>query len=382
MTVDVEQRLQAAAERIRVEVPPPAPVVAAGRRRGILRGIAAAAVIGMIGAGTTWALVALGSLRHDRPAPATQTLTPTAQSVSPEAASFAAFWGATVPIPAGWFEAAPNPEVSRSFVASTSQAAIVDGPLHSQAVGSSDAWITVSVPLIDRGCEGSMRCGPFPDPLVRGDLRFLTEYDGAPLLERWGTWGRSTIQLMFWVGPDATPLTRAEADFLLASLGLPGGLESYSDPEHQFSIEYPDDWVRSEEVLTPRLASPHEIFAAGTYSLRAGGESCLHFPVNAMEDLGPSDVLVWIAEAKPFGGSYPRPESFPGEPPDPELEARYCLQDPNKPYTQWWISFSDGNRSFYVLVAMGNEVTDERKDETWRMLDSFDPAPSPATPGD
>jgi hypothetical protein len=129
-------------------------------------------------------------------------------------------------------------------------------------------------------------------------------------------------------------------------------------------------------VLTPRLASPHEIFAAGTYSLRPGGESCLHFPVNAMEDLGSEDVLVWIAEAEPFGGSYPRPESFPGEPPDPELEARYCLQNPDKAYTQWWISFSQGNRSFYVLVAMGNEVTDERRAETWRMLDSFDPAPA------
>jgi len=378
VSIDLIDRIRAAGEALEARPPDPRPAIRAGRRRITRRTLALATSMCLVAAGTAWAFASLGSLRHEPPSRIAQTPTPPPPSLA--TTSFQAFWGVSVPIPEGWYADAPDPELSAGFSVATSPGGVA-GPLHSPAIGPADAWLTVYVPGIQRGCEIS--CEPFPDPLTRDDLHVLTEHDGAPLFERWGGWSRSEIGLMFWVGPEASQQTRADADMILASLHIPApepsaSLLTYTDPHRKFTIEYPDDWTHAEDTLTPHLSSPAEIFAAGTYRLRAGGESCWHFPVNAMEDLGPTDALVWIAEARPFGGHYPRPESFPGEPPDQEMDARYCLQNPDKAYTQWWIAFSQDGRSFYVLVAMGNDATDERRAETWRILDSFAPEPDPS----
>ena len=63
-----------------------------------------------------------------------------------------------------------------------------------------------------------------------------------------------------------------------------------------FSVTYPSDWSPASEILTPTLTDPREIFALGTYPLRPGGPNCAQYPVNAIEDLGPTDALIWLAE--------------------------------------------------------------------------------------
>ena len=393
MTVDIERRLASAAADIHVDVPSAASVVAAGRRRTVRRGLGLVAVVALVGTASIWAVTQLVNLRGDRSTP----VGPAAFDSS-DIHLYRAPYGAEIPVPNTWVERGTVIPDNVDMVLSTTRSAL-DGaiqgcgpsdaacstrPVEAGDVGAEDAFVQV---WIFRGPCNECTTSPLPEPLRPSDFVRVDSIDGQPVMEvrTWVDDGTS-IQVRFWTGPETTEATQAAAEFVVRNLHLPEGAEEpqpteYVDPQHRFRIALPADWNRAKDVLTPRLASPYEIFAAGTYRLRSGGEACLHFPVNAMEDLGTQDVLVWIAEAEPFGGSYPRPEPFPGEPPDPELEARYCLQDPDKPYTQWWIPFSDGNRSFYVLVAMGNEVTDERRAETWRMLDSFDPEPSaPATP--
>jgi hypothetical protein len=229
------------------------------------------------------------------------------------------------------------------------------------------------------------RCAgdPLPDHVSPRDFPKVGVEAGGEMYELTGTAGGGVFHISYWIGPQASEATREATLYLVSNLHLPGPgsaelEQKYTDPEHRFTVEYPSDWVRAEESQTPRLSSPVEIFAAGTYDLRPGGDSCAQFPVNAMEDLGPADALVWIAEAAPGSHFPPRPERFDAEPPNPQMEARYCLQDPDKPYTQWWIPFTQGNRNFYVLVAMGDEISDARRAEAWNVVESFTPETAPA----
>ena len=61
-------------------------------------------------------------------------------------------------------------------------------------------------------------------------------------------------------------------------------------------VTYPSGWALAPETLTPTLTDPSEVFALGTYPLRPGGSGCAQFPTNAIEDLGPTDALVWLAD--------------------------------------------------------------------------------------
>jgi hypothetical protein len=209
------------------------------------------------------------------------------------------------------------------------------------------------------------------------------ELFGAPryALERVGPEG-GRFEITYWIGPDATLATRQASEFLIRNLHLPSAqpaqVRRYQDPVHRFSIDSPSTWERALQPLTSELSSPAEIFAAGTFPPRPDGNSCSNWPVNAIQDLGPTDAFVWIAEAAPGGGLPPRPARFADEQPDPQMEARFCLSDPNKPFTQWWIPFTQGNRNFYVYVAMGNDISDARRAETWNVVGSFSPESAPS----
>ena len=84
-----------------------------------------------------------------------------------------------------------------------------------------------------------------------------------------------------------------------------------TEPPHGLLVTYPNDWMPASQILTPTLTDPREIFAVGTYPLRPGGTNCAQYPVNAIEDLGPSDALIWLAERQHVSASVPnRPTDF------------------------------------------------------------------------
>jgi hypothetical protein len=145
---------------------------------------------------------------------------------------------------------------------------------------------------------------------------------------------------------------------------------THRDKEHGLEVSYPGDWYRSEESLTPSLGDPKEILSLGTYPLRPGGDRCAHYPVNALQDLGPDDAFVSLlerAEPYPASGYPPRPSRF--ELPSESGTNGFCV-----PYTRRldeWLAFSDAGRAFYLLVALGESASEETKTELLTILNSL-----------
>lgn len=152
----------------------------------------------------------------------------------------------------------------------------------------------------------------------------------------------------------------------------PPGWVSYQDPPHEFSVQYPAEWHRSEEPLTPDLVDPQEILALGTFDLRPGGPNCAHLPVQALTDLGPGDALVWLAERERGDvSSYAtRPAAFGPTSGTDADESPDCLEEPKR-FFHRWIAFQDEGRGFYILVAMGPDVSDETRQDAWAILDGL-----------
>jgi hypothetical protein len=154
---------------------------------------------------------------------------------------------------------------------------------------------------------------------------------------------------------------------------------TYEDPASAFSVRLPPEWQQADRPLT-QLIDPVEIFSAGTFAMSPGG-SCPQFPTNAVADMGPHDAFVTILERKrldPAGAQGPpRPASFGPADGSSNSDVNECLGTA-KAFFDRWIAFSDQGREFYAFVAMGTDVSDQRRAETWAMLDSlaFDPLPA------
>jgi hypothetical protein len=154
---------------------------------------------------------------------------------------------------------------------------------------------------------------------------------------------------------------------------------THEDPDNAFSVQIPPGWQQADRPLT-HLIDPVEIFSAGTFAMRPGG-SCPQFPTNAVADMGSHDAFVTILERKRLDPTLaqgpPRPASFGPADGSGNSEVDQCLEAP-KVFFDRWIAFSDQGREFYVFVAMGSEVSDQVRAETWAMLDSlaFDPLPA------
>jgi hypothetical protein len=95
-------------------------------------------------------------------------------------------------------------------------------------------------------------------------------------------------------------------------------------------------------------------------------------PENAVEELGPTDAIIVVFErAPPFGPrDYPqRPERRSLLLEDVANSGRFCVPDPERLDT--WVSFGDGDRVFYLLVAIGKAAPAETRDELIEILDSI-----------
>jgi hypothetical protein len=153
-----------------------------------------------------------------------------------------------------------------------------------------------------------------------------------------------------------------------------------TDAPNGFSVTYPSDWTPASEILTPALTDPREIFALGTYPLRPGGPNCAQFPVNAIEDLGPTDALVWLAERQQSSGNAPvRPADFEAWMSTAQAdESPACLSAP-KDMVHHSGSFSESGREFELYVAYGAAVSPKTLSELWAILNgmSFTTPPRP-----
>jgi hypothetical protein len=142
-------------------------------------------------------------------------------------------------------------------------------------------------------------------------------------------------------------------------------------------VSYPATWHRATTALTPQLSDPHEILAAGSYPLRPGAPPhCVQYPVNAIDDLRPTDALVWLAERQAGGPFPPRRGLFLRSDLRVTDESPACLGEP-KVFFHGITAFEDQGRDFEVYVAWGSDAPAKTRRAALAVLDSlqFDPGP-------
>jgi hypothetical protein len=210
--------------------------------------------------------------------------------------------------------------------------------------------------------------------------------------------GTLCFHVIEWLGPAASEEDRAASAAIADSARL-AGVERWTetdgvrttlhDEDDLFTVTYPSDWIVSDEPINDWVCSPFEILALATYPLRPGGEAVIdaQLPSNAVDDLGPNDILIWVNDGgnacgaqrtSGDGSGFPeRPERFgPSEP--CESWTRLCLEPDGHRLgltgiRAWWLGFADAGRGFYVFVGMGEKAYDDdvRAQLAWDVLDSF-----------
>lgn len=173
----------------------------------------------------------------------------------------------------------------------------------------------------------------------------------------------------------------ASAPRALGSGGVP---TTYHDEEDRLTVILPVGWLASEEPINTWVSSPREILALATFPLRPGGEAVVDFqlPSNAIDDLGPGDVLIWLNETDVTDDAFDeRPARFePSGPCGGQDWSRLCPEPTGRTsrltipgIRAWWIGFVDQGRGFYVFVGMGEQAFQDpaKARLAWDVLDSL-----------
>lgn len=137
-----------------------------------------------------------------------------------------------------------------------------------------------------------------------------------------------------------------------------------------WSIEEPSGWQRAGRELMPNLG--WDSLTIATIPLEHGGERCAQVPEQALRDLGGEDALIsFFFNVSPTNSADPWPSgvsdlhalenSDPAECADrSDLEIR-------------WAQVERAGVAFYVLVALGPDVSDAVREEASSALRSFAP---------
>lgn len=146
------------------------------------------------------------------------------------------------------------------------------------------------------------------------------------------------------------------------------------------SLTYPGRWHLADSTLTPALGNPREVFSVGSFPLRPGGPRCAQAPTQALHDMEPTDVFLTVQERVgefPSSGFDPRPGNF-----GPALGSSdnvfYDCLDPDERAdigVIHWIWFSDQDRYFHVLVALGGDASSDDTAAIWKVLDQMEIRP-------
>lgn len=173
-------------------------------------------------------------------------------------------------------------------------------------------------------------------------------------------------QAEFWLPIEVLPVSATPVPAETTTLARSG-----------FDVGYPPGWTPASQSLTPNLADPHELFALGTYPLRWGGSNCAQFPKQAIEDLGPADALIWLAEREQVSAEPPiRPSDL-----EPWMSATAtddspdCLATP-KDFVHHYGEFTDAGRTFALYVAYGTSASPETVAELWNIANGMRFEPS------
>jgi len=141
-------------------------------------------------------------------------------------------------------------------------------------------------------------------------------------------------------------------------------------------VSLPDGWKRSPTNILPSLMDPQLVFAAATYPLAATDHNCAQIPVNALEQLGPSDAFVWITQrsgpVQPEDGFAARPATITSTSGDDALQGDLptCLDHPLRGTARTLRMVTNG-QALYVNWATGTEISDTRLAELSSILDRF-----------
>jgi Tol biopolymer transport system component len=143
------------------------------------------------------------------------------------------------------------------------------------------------------------------------------------------------------------PLTRGTAQF---------------DPEGGMWILTPPDWTFLAHPSGPE--EPKMLFAIASYPIERGGE-CV--PTKALDALPPDGVLAWVLEYHDTqGNDFPtRPDRFSLDP--SSLAAYECSGS----HATYMFRFQDAGRYFQVHVALGDQGSDDVRDEMLASLSSL-----------
>ena len=163
------------------------------------------------------------------------------------------------------------------------------------------------------------------------------------------------------------------------AVDLPGDVRTVEILGGAMRLTYPADWYLAEDNLTPNLGDPREVFSLGSFPLTPGGPNCAQIPSRALHDLGATDVFVTVQErtAADPAGFDPRPEQFGPTPGDTDNVFYDCI-DPTELDdigTLHWIWFTDQNRYFHMLVALGADASAEKVSALWNSLDQLEIEP-------
>jgi hypothetical protein len=293
-----------------------------------------------------------------------------AQPVPPAAGERVAGYGLDIVVPEGWdgdvtklgphhaatvrvatFPLAPEPEIGHEA---------------QKTMGADDLFIAVAE-------YGPVRGEPAPGSWpIRFDSDDVDGFEGfrKPVATTWTDVAGTRLQA--WVVAAAEP-SRAQleqANAVLATLRLDRARwRTHVDEGRRLSARIPPGWAVAGESLTPALADPVEILSIGTGAFKPGGERCAHVPERTLEALGSEDAFVTLVEFETGRGLPPRPADLlaaPGE----EPESRGCLANADR-LDYRVIPFTEAGRDFYLYLAFGARVTDERRREAAELLASL-----------
>ncbi|HEY7280090.1 MAG TPA: hypothetical protein VID47_00745, partial [Actinomycetota bacterium] len=207
---DLVRRIRTAVELVPAEPPPVEPAIRAGRMRRVRQVGALTLAIGVVVAGTAWAVFGLSSLHGAEHVPSVH------HSFDPGTTRLIQTpYGPEIPIPHGWFTRSAvipdNVDFVLTTARSTLNAAIQRcGPsdrscetheIGAQDVGAHDAFIWV---WIFHGVCQACAPSPLPDRLTPADFAPVGTILGTRVwqVQRWIDDGEQ-VQVRYWVGPGA-----------------------------------------------------------------------------------------------------------------------------------------------------------------------------------
>jgi hypothetical protein len=233
--------------------------------------------------------------------------------------------------------------------------------------------------------ENNMRCttGEQDEPVV---LVTVAESQDGQWSVFDGTWqydGRFMdfrSQRTYSIPKDSPDAAELVAGVDICGAPIADGQKNVELRDFNMALTYPYDWHLADVSLTPNLASPTEIFSIGSFPLRAGGPNCAQIPSQALHDMAATDVFVTIQERGTdldTSGFDPRPARF-GPISGSTDNVFYDCLGPNERDDVGaihWIWFTDQDRYFHVLVAIGRDASREDTAAVWEVLDEMEIRP-------